>query len=68
MASVVGENYIPSTGLLVLVYYLNNELFKEFEVSIIGFTWEGWKGHNWDKEKSIMEQFEKNGFIKILNI
>lgn len=42
---------ILSTGLIALDYFMNNPNFKMYEIYLHGFSFEGWKGHAWDKEK-----------------
>lgn len=43
------KNAIPSTGFLAINYFLKN--FPDYEIYIHGFSWEGWHGHEWSKEK-----------------
>lgn len=43
---------IPSTGFLAICYYLQN--FPNHKIYIHGFSWEGWNGHSWDKEKQMI--------------
>jgi hypothetical protein len=40
----------PSIGFLTLTYLLKNNIPKE-HIVLIGFTFTGWSGHNWNFEK-----------------
>lgn len=43
--------YIPSTGFIALNYYLFNSNFRNIPIIMHGFTFSGWDGHAWAKEK-----------------
>jgi len=54
----------PSSGLVVLEY-----LLKKFppphQIYINNFSWEGWQGHDWEKEKNIFAEYVKRKKILI---
>ena len=54
----------PSSGLVVLEY-----LLKKFppphQIFINNFSWEGWQGHDWEKEKNIFAEYLKQKKILI---
>jgi len=52
----------PSSGLVVLEYLLDT--YKK-PVFIHNFSWEGWHGHDWEREKKIFETYLKKGQVKI---
>lgn len=56
---------ILSTGILAANYFLNNPTYKNYDVYLHGFSFEGWDGHAWDKEKSYIENLIKNKKIHI---
>ncbi len=57
---------MPSTGLLGIEMILDNPSFRNHEKYIIGFTWQGWKGHPWQLEKRLVEKYIENEVLKIL--
>lgn len=63
----VGQNFMPSTGLVALYYFLTSEKFRHYETSIIGFSWEGWSGHNWKREADLVEEWISKGKLRQLN-
>ncbi len=40
----------PSTGFLGICYTLANFPASEWDVKLCGFSWEGWKRHDWQNE------------------
>jgi len=62
------NGFIPSSGLLLINHILNKYDIKEYKVSIIGFTWKGWKGHNWEAERKYFENLISEGKIQNLII
>ena len=56
---------ILSTGFLAANYFLNNPIYQDYTVYLHGFSFEGWDGHNWDKEKEYMNEMIKNHKIHI---
>lgn len=61
-----GDIYDPSTGLCILYMMLSAEEFIGLKKYIVGFTWEGWAGHNWEVEKKICLDLHQQGEICIL--
>ena len=57
---------MPSTGLLGIEMILDDQSFNDYEKYIIGFGWEGWKGHPWHLEKMLIEDYINNGILKTL--
>lgn len=51
---------ILSTGFLAANYFLRNPIYKDYDVYLHGFSFEGWDGHNWDKEKEYMNSMIQN--------
>lgn len=41
---------MPSTGFVGIKHLLS--MFPEQEIHLFGFTWHGWSGHPWEKEKA----------------
>ncbi|GAB1401600.1 hypothetical protein MASR1M68_05110 [Elusimicrobiota bacterium] len=50
----------PSTGIMALEYIISDERFSEFEKILVGFTFEGWKGHAWSEEQKIINSYMEN--------
>lgn len=44
----------PSTGLLAIYYIL--EYYPNHKIFLHNFTYQGWKGHNWNKEKALIDE------------
>lgn len=63
---IVGTRYIPSTGVAVVKYFLENKEFMMFEKYLVGFSWEGWSGHNWEAEKEYAFKCQSEGKLKII--
>lgn len=62
------KGFIPSSGLLLLNHILKKYDLKEYKISIIGFTWKGWKGHNWEAERKYFDNLVREGIIQELII
>jgi hypothetical protein len=52
---------IPSAGFLTLYYVLN--ILEQRPVTLVGFTFEGWKGHPWHLERKIVRQWGAEGLL-----
>lgn len=44
---------VPSTGFLTMEYILNEPRFSDYDKSLVGFSFRGWRGHPWEAEKAI---------------
>lgn len=55
---------IPSAGFMALIYIV--ERYKTAKVKLIGFSFEGWRGHPWKTEKKYAKHLEDNGIITII--
>jgi len=42
---------ILTTGFIAIFYFLNNEEYKNYDIYLCGFTFQGWSGHDWEQEK-----------------
>lgn len=65
----VNENHFvfePSSGFCVLNRVLEEERFMGYKIFLIGFSWEGWYGHNWKLEKKFVVSQTKNRQLFIL--
>lgn len=45
---------------MALEYIISDERFSEFEKILVGFTFEGWKGHAWSEEQKIINSYMEN--------
>jgi len=61
------NSYQPSSGLCILEMVIAEGLQEHYEIFVLGFSWEGWDGHNWKYEKKRFNEFGKIGIITILN-
>lgn len=56
---------IVSSGFLATLFFLNSEKYKEFDIYLHGFSFEGWCGHAWDFERAYISSLVKKGEIKL---
>lgn len=49
----------PSSGFLVIWFFLNNPEYVAYEKHIVGFSFKGWWGHPWAAEKEIMLELHR---------
>lgn len=56
----------PSTGFLGIYYALANLPASEWDVKLCGFSWEGWKRHDWQNERSWVENKMTTGRIGLI--
>jgi len=55
-----------SRGFIILNWLLKQSEKWDLPISLVCFTWQGWKGHAWDKEKNKCHNYEEKGLITIL--
>lgn len=56
-----------SSGFIILEWLLNSKCEGlTFPISLVGFTWQGWKGHAWEQEKRICHEYQKLGLVNII--
>ncbi|WP_163267855.1 glycosyltransferase family 29 protein [Chelativorans alearense] len=53
----------PSTGFLAIVYATRKFSQDEWRIRLFGFGWEGWKRHDWEREKMWVERQIKSGAV-----
>lgn len=56
----------PSTGYLGIWDCLKKFDFNEWDICLCGFTWEGWKRHNWTREESWVRSKIESGMCRLL--
>ena len=56
----------PSSGAIVVAELLNNHCQNDDEVTIAGFSHEGWEWHPWQAEKAWMDALASSGRLKRL--
>lgn len=61
----VDTKNILSTGILAANYFLKNPKYQNYDIYLHGFSFEGWDGHAWDKEKNYIKKLIE---IKKINI
>ncbi|MDD2662764.1 MAG: hypothetical protein PHD19_03285 [Dechloromonas sp.] len=47
----------PSTGILAISHVLSEGRFSGYDKIILGFTFEGWKGHPWSGELLLVKKY-----------
>jgi hypothetical protein len=57
----------PSTGMIIIEYFLNSTAWSEYEKSICGFSHEGWWGHPWEAEKALIDEYRHAGILRVLD-
>lgn len=50
----------PSTGILAIAHVLTAPTYSKLQKVILGFTFEGWKGHPWAGERALVESYATN--------
>lgn len=58
---------ILSTGLIATQYFLKNPKFQHYDIYLHGFSFEGWDGHAWDKEKQYIENLIKKNKVHLFS-
>ncbi|APY13515.1 hypothetical protein GJU94_00960 [Brucella sp. 10RB9214] len=53
----------PSTGFFGIWYMLRNFPQSQWNIRICGFSWQGWKHHDWSAERQWIEEKIKSGMI-----
>jgi ribosomal protein L39E len=56
----------PSNGYLITRFFADNPIYSDYEINLVGFSWEGWEGHPWEFEKKYLEEMEHKKLIQIL--
>lgn len=67
LLNITNEKDEPSSGFLALQYILRKYgSIKEVEISLIGFTFQGWKHHLWENEKAYVKSLENENIIQLV--
>ncbi|GGA78802.1 urease accessory protein [Brucella endophytica] len=56
----------PSTGYLGIRYILQNFPCETWDIKLCGFSWEGWRRHNWADERRWVEDRMEEGRLSFL--
>lgn len=54
---------LPSTGFIALRHILASGIYDDWEIHMVGFTFEGWYGHSWDYEKEFVKRMVNDGRV-----
>jgi hypothetical protein len=54
----------PSSGFVALIHF-STQMPKD-RIILFGFSWEGWSGHNFKKEREIAKKLEAEGRLLII--
>jgi hypothetical protein len=57
------DRIIPSTGFFGLHHIMN--ACQRASVHLFGFTWEGWRWHDWDYEKRAIQKYADEGRVVV---
>ena len=60
-----GLDKMPSSGFVVLTYVLQR--FPDSQITLIGFSFEGWSGHPWELEKRFVHTAVKRGVLDLVS-
>lgn len=55
----------PSTGFIGLMHILADSAYTNCEIHVVGFGFEGWKGHPWSAEKKLINRYVLDGRLTI---
>lgn len=56
---------MPSTGVFAVLYAINEISKDGDELNLIGFTFEGWRGHGWEIERALIQELAKLGKLNL---
>lgn len=56
----------PSTGFLGICYVLANFPASDWDIKLCGFSWEGWKRHDWQNERAWVDDKIADGRIGVI--
>ena len=62
----INDSSILSTGFLAMTYFLNNREYSNYDIYMCGFTFEGWSGHSWNKEKRCVLDLKSDSKIHLI--
>jgi hypothetical protein len=55
------ECFSVSSGTIAAYYILDQKEFSEYQKYMLGFSFQGWRGHEWDLEKKFIGSFVECG-------
>ena len=62
---IPGPFIMPSTGIFAVMYAVGLKEMLGYDVTLIGFTFHGWKGHPWSSEKRLCAELANKGILSI---
>lgn len=57
----------PSSGYTVIMNILDDVDFKDFNIYLLGFNWNGWQGHPWYNEEMVIRNLSLDRRVTILS-
>lgn len=63
MLQRAGSDLMPSVGLMSFVHVLGNPELSDYQKFVVGFTFGGWEGHDWEQEKRFAEAWFASGAL-----
>jgi len=63
--AIADPAWMPSTGLLTVAGVLSDPRFSAYHVHLVGYRFQGWAGHPWRAERTILAEQERNGRLTI---
>jgi hypothetical protein len=57
----------PSSGMIVVRKLLDLPGFRDAKMTLVGFSWEGWSGHDWAAEEAFCRRMAAAGRLQILD-
>ena len=60
------EHQCPSNGYLFTRFLIDSPEYLDYQIILVGFSWEGWVGHPWEFEKKYLQTMVLNKEIEIL--
>lgn len=55
-----------STGIIAIHHYVFNPVDTQQEIVLAGFDFGGWRGHDWDRERLLVEEFAAAGQVRFI--
>jgi hypothetical protein len=60
------DRKVPTTGFFGVHHILNN--YQAASVHLFGFTWQGWRWHEWDHEKRVIQRYANEGRVTVHSV
>ncbi len=60
------KHQCPSNGYLITRLFNEAPEYSNYDVKLVGFSWEGWEGHPWKFEKEYLRKMHSKKLLEII--